>query len=209
MWDAIGHVSTGLTLIAFMVAAAVSAYRLQLRSRIKTIEAVPPSERGKLIEKELNAFGIDAGNLSRTQQFEIALRELNLRSRKLLALTLVVVLITLIFGLISFNALLGDTSASKRLSKYKSELSEIKKDMDAWRNAIVSQEKSIERYRQSIEFYEPQGKQHLVDSYKADIAGCYRVIGDYEGKLQDLSNRRAEVEALVSKYEQCLMEKKC
>jgi hypothetical protein len=88
MWEAIGNVTTGLSLVAFMVAAAVTVYRAQLRARIKTIEAVPPSERSGLIEKELNAFGIDAGNLTKAQQYEIAIRELSLRSRKLLALTL-------------------------------------------------------------------------------------------------------------------------
>lgn len=209
MWEAIGQVSTGITLLAFIVAASVSAYRLQLRSRIKTIEAVAPSERGKLLEKELNSFGIKAENLSRTQQYEIALRELNLRARKLSAITLVVILMTLIFGLLSFSVLYADTSASRKLSEYKEELSSIKKDTEIWRNMIVGKEKELGLLERMVEFYEPQGKQDIVDSYKAKIAASHRIIDEYERKLSDLSDRRSEVEGLISKYEHCIMEKKC
>jgi chromosome segregation ATPase len=122
----------------------------------------------------------------------------------------VVVVITIVFGLISFNVLLGDNGASKRLREYKSELSEIKKTMEITRSRIVAKERYIELARRSLEFYEPQiGKQDIKDHYRQDIDGGNRDIEQYEHELDDLGHRRTEVEALISKYEQCIADKKC
>ncbi|MCK1405028.1 hypothetical protein [Bradyrhizobium sp. 76] len=210
MWDAVGHVTTGLTLVAFMVTAGLTAYRVHLKSRIKLIEAVPPSERGGVLEKQLNAFGVEAKNLTKAQQYQIAVRELNLRSRKLLALTFVVALIAIILGLISLNAILQGDGASKRLSEYRGELTKINADIETKRNSIVGQERYRERVVRALEVYEGSiGKEGIQDHWRQNIASADRNISQFEREISDLNIRRWQVEALISKYEQCIMDKKC
>jgi hypothetical protein len=98
MWAAIQHVTTGLALVAFLGALGFLAYRTALRNRLKIINTVPRQRRADVITKELNAFGIDAKNLSTAQQYELAKREIELRSRRSSLRAILAVVVMLIFG---------------------------------------------------------------------------------------------------------------
>src|SRR5271156_3619023 len=98
MWAAIQHVTTGLALVSFLGALGFVAYRTTLRNRLKIINTVPRQRRADVITKELNAFGLDAKNLSTAQQYELAKREIELRSRKSSLWAILAVVVMLIFG---------------------------------------------------------------------------------------------------------------
>lgn len=207
MWGTVGQVSTGLALVAFMVAAAVSAYRAHLRHRIKILETLPPPERSIQLGKELNAFGIQADNLTTTQQFKLAVHELNLRSRKLLAWSIVIVVITLMCGAIALFALLGSSESSKALSAYRSELAEVEESIEIETNMIRRSTDQRNRHLAMQEEYEKQveknpGKQQHVDYYAKQVEIDGRSIQDMAQKRSNLQRRRRELQSLISKYEQ-------
>jgi hypothetical protein len=84
--------------LAFVVAAAVTAYRWSLRSRLDQIKLTPPAHRVEVINNELNAFGIDAARLTREQQYQLALRELSLRALKFRTVSLIMTFCVAVFG---------------------------------------------------------------------------------------------------------------
>jgi hypothetical protein len=106
MWGAIQHVSTGLALVAFLGAAAVVAYRAKLKHRLRIINTVPRQRRAEVITKELNAFGVDAKNLTANQQYNLAKSELNLRARRFSLYTVIAVVAIGVFGAIAIFAIL-------------------------------------------------------------------------------------------------------
>jgi len=101
MWDAIGHISTGLTLAAFLAAAGLSAYRSHLKTRANVLLGLPPEARANELARELNSFGIEAKGLTREQQFRLALEEFELRRARLRSITAVVMVLAIISGLIA------------------------------------------------------------------------------------------------------------
>ena len=83
MWQTVGSISTGLALVAFAIAALLTAYRSKLNNRANVIKSLPEKDRGSAVEQELNAFGIRAEGLSPDARYQIALKEIGLREKKL------------------------------------------------------------------------------------------------------------------------------
>jgi hypothetical protein len=107
-WAAIKQVSTGLTLAAFVVASLLSAYRYHLKNRADVIRSLPDNQRGEALARELNAFGVSAANLSSEQQFQIALKEIELRRSRLTLLTIVAVVLALFSAIVALFYVVKD-----------------------------------------------------------------------------------------------------
>jgi hypothetical protein len=83
LFEAIKYVGSGLTLVAFIVAAIAWAYRSSLTSRKQTIELAPAEERPALIERTLKEFFVvDTGNLTAEQKYNLAIRQIHARSSR-------------------------------------------------------------------------------------------------------------------------------
>ncbi|WP_431280593.1 hypothetical protein ACQW02_14345 [Humitalea sp. 24SJ18S-53] len=82
MWSVIGVVSSGLTLAAFMVAVAAWVYKSRLDHRERILKTTPPDKRGAAALEILEASRIDPGNLSQSQRFDIARRELEMKAAR-------------------------------------------------------------------------------------------------------------------------------
>ena len=80
MFTAIQYVTSGLTLIAFVVAVAAYMYRAKLRSMENRIKSAPESNRAALVDKTLEFFSVDASQLTKSQQYDIALRQITARA---------------------------------------------------------------------------------------------------------------------------------
>jgi hypothetical protein len=98
MWHAVGQISTGFGLAAFLAAIGLLIYRANLRARIQTIRSLPTDKRADALRAEINAFGLSLSSLTKQQQFELAVKELEIREKRLRYTAVVVVLLALISG---------------------------------------------------------------------------------------------------------------
>src|SRR5260370_38019358 len=81
-WGAIQYVGTGLSLVAFGVAAILFAYRARLAHRAEIIRSAPEKERLEAIAITAEFFRGDVSGLTRAQQQEIALTQIRTRGRR-------------------------------------------------------------------------------------------------------------------------------
>ena len=95
MWTAIQYVSSGLTLVAFIAAVVAYIYRKKISSTERLIRTANQDDRGKLVADALEVFRIDASNLTKEQQYEIAIEQIKNKSMrsKLLAYIITVIAI--------------------------------------------------------------------------------------------------------------------
>src|SRR6266446_2408678 len=82
MWQALQYVGTGLSLVAFALAALLLAYRARLASRVAIIKSAPEKERLEAIAITAEFFRVDVSGLTRAQQQEIALTQIHARARR-------------------------------------------------------------------------------------------------------------------------------
>ncbi len=81
-WTAVQFVSSGLTLIAFLAAGMLLAYRSRLRHREKLILGASEESRAELVSHVLDSFRLKTGDLSKKDQRELAIHELRARQER-------------------------------------------------------------------------------------------------------------------------------
>jgi hypothetical protein len=81
-WGALRYVETGLSLVAFAIAAFLFAYRTRLARRAEIIKSAPKKQRLEAIATTAEFFRIDVSGLTRAQQRDIALAQIHARARR-------------------------------------------------------------------------------------------------------------------------------
>jgi hypothetical protein len=76
MWRAIGLISSGLTLAAFIVAVAAWVYKVRLDHRERVLKSTPKELRGDAALEVLDASRINLNTLTRDQRYDLAIRQL-------------------------------------------------------------------------------------------------------------------------------------
>ena len=103
MWRAVTLVSSGITLVAFIVAVAAWVYRSTILQKERQIRHAPAAERGALIENALEFFKVDTVGLSSRQQYNLAVKQIHERAMRFRTTAFVViVLAALTAGVSSF-----------------------------------------------------------------------------------------------------------
>lgn len=92
-WEAIKYVSSGFALCAFVVAALLTYLKNRSQEERRRIESAPPDDRADLVAKTLEIFNVDTTGLTRQQQFEIAMRQINGRIERFRLIAIVVVVL--------------------------------------------------------------------------------------------------------------------
>jgi hypothetical protein len=106
-------VGTGLSLVAFVVAAVLYAYRARLTARARIIQSAPAAERLKAIEATAEFFNVDVSGLSPKQKQEIVMAQIQLRARRELLFAGVSLGIAILLAIVAIVTILGNrTSAS-------------------------------------------------------------------------------------------------
>jgi hypothetical protein len=113
-WQAIGQVTSVLTLVAFSVAALAGVVRAYLKSKEKQLLAAPEEQRPALIQALNDSFlvaavPIDTGRLTRDQAFSLLLQQVHDRSRRF----------SVMARLIAFIALLAAATTAFAYSRTK------------------------------------------------------------------------------------------
>ena len=97
MWQGIQYVTSALSLVAFIAAAASFAIAQSSKAKARLIETANPSDRPELIRAELEFFQVDTKNLTREKQFQVAMEQIRARSRRFLITSFVVCVLGLAF----------------------------------------------------------------------------------------------------------------
>src|SRR5258707_10181075 len=105
MWQAMQYVGTGLSLVAFIVAALLLAYRARLTNRADIIKSAPEKERLDAIATTAEFFRVDVSGLTRAQQQDIALTQIHARARRDLLLAGVSLAVAILLAAIAIAAI--------------------------------------------------------------------------------------------------------
>ncbi|TPM94228.1 hypothetical protein FJ966_18345 [Mesorhizobium sp. B2-1-5] len=106
MWDAIQHVSSAFSLVAFVVAAAVYAYRSRLQTQSELVKSAVKEDRPGVVEAIAERFSVDTRGLTRTQKAEIVLRQIDIRARRELMVFVFFLVVAVLAGFITIVSLL-------------------------------------------------------------------------------------------------------
>jgi len=105
VWGALQYVGTGLSLVAFVVAAILIAYRARLTHRAELIKSAPERERLEAIAVTAEFFRVDVSGLTRAQQQEIALTQIHARTRRDLVLAGLSLAVAILLAAIAIAAI--------------------------------------------------------------------------------------------------------
>src|SRR6266481_3291342 len=105
MWQALQYVGTGLSLVAFIVAALLLSYRARLTHRAEIIKSAPEKERLEAIATTAEFFRVDVSGLTREQQQDIALTQIHARARRDLLLAGVSLVTAILLAAIALAAI--------------------------------------------------------------------------------------------------------
>jgi tetratricopeptide (TPR) repeat protein len=106
IWGALQYVGTGLSLVAFVVAAILFAYRARLKNRAEIIKSAPEKERLEAIAATAEFFRVDVSGLSRAQQQDIVLTQIHARARRDLLLGVVTLIVAVLLAIVATVAIL-------------------------------------------------------------------------------------------------------
>ena len=105
MWEAIAYVSSGLTLTAFLAAVAAWVYKNKSEEKERLLQTAPQSQRAKLVEQALESFHVDTSSLTKQQQYDLAVQQIQARAQRFRWTAIVVVLLVLIAATIAAYAI--------------------------------------------------------------------------------------------------------
>jgi hypothetical protein len=79
-----------------------------MRNRLNTLKTVPATQRASIIAQQLNTYGVKAENMTQDQQYQLAERQINLRARNSLYMTIFAIVVALICGAIVLTSSRGE-----------------------------------------------------------------------------------------------------
>jgi hypothetical protein len=105
MWDAIGLVSSGVTLTAFIVAVAAISYKNKLLVKANLIKSANEADRKDLVINALEFFHVDTSRLSKEQQYDIAMEQIWAKTKRFKHIVSVLCLIIVSGSFVAIYAL--------------------------------------------------------------------------------------------------------
>jgi hypothetical protein len=122
-WQAIQFVTSGLTLLAFVVTVFAWVSRRRLLSNERNIRAAPPEDRVAMAQSVADAFlisaeRIDPNSLTREQRFELLMEQIRQKERRLYAILIATLIATGLAGLTAYASYVK--SAATKLNPVES-----------------------------------------------------------------------------------------
>src|SRR6266436_688834 len=105
VWGALQYVGSGLSLVAFAVAAILLAYRARLTQRAEIIKSAPENEQLEAIATTAEFLRVDVSRLSRAQQEGIVLAQIHAHARRDLSLAGVSLAFAILLAAIALAAI--------------------------------------------------------------------------------------------------------
>jgi len=82
MFQAIQYVTSGFTLIAFLIACAAFIARIHLSRKERLIAAAPAAKRAELVEIALEGFKVDTTSLTKDQKYSLLMTQMSLKNSR-------------------------------------------------------------------------------------------------------------------------------
>lgn len=96
MWEAIQYVSGGFTLCAFIVAAIAWGYKQKNKADLEAIKTLPEENRAQVLSEKIEVFKVNTSNLTKEQQYDVVVRQINARVERYRLLASVVVVLAIV-----------------------------------------------------------------------------------------------------------------
>lgn len=112
IWDVAPQIGTGLSLVAFVVAVGLYAYRARLNQRASVIAKMPARDRLAAIDATAEFLRVDVSGLSEKDKHDIVVRQLAIRSRRELMLAGIAIAIAVLLGAVAIIAILVEKGSS-------------------------------------------------------------------------------------------------
>lgn len=116
MWEAISYVGTGLTLVAFLAAIVATVFKNRSLKQERLIKTVPENERAQLVRDALEFFHVDTAQLTKQQQYQVAIEQIKNRSNRHKVNSLLIMGITIVFALLSVFAIYKTSEINEQYS---------------------------------------------------------------------------------------------
>lgn len=129
IWNAVPAITSGLTLLSFITAVGAWVYRLKLSHDRELIESAPKSRREAVISAYLGRFDVDTANLTKQQQYDVVVRQIDGQARRfkwVVASSLVIALLFTIMAFFAFDRVWDNDTLRSELS----ELEEIQNELE-------------------------------------------------------------------------------
>ena len=114
MWESIAYVAGGVTLAAFIIAAAVTAFRSAIVQRERLIRQAPERDRAKLVQDALDSLRIPTAGLRPDERYRLLLRKFDERASRFRTTAIVVVIIACLGATVAIVAIVRDSSIDKK-----------------------------------------------------------------------------------------------
>lgn len=105
MWEAIQYVTTGLTLIAFLVSVIAWTYKSKSEERERLIKTASEDKRADLVRSALEFFDVDTVGLTKEQKYELALAQIHARAQRFRTTAVVVCVLAIVLAAVSAYAI--------------------------------------------------------------------------------------------------------
>lgn len=105
LWDSIKYVSSGISLIAFVVATIAWTYRNKINERERILRSLPEKDRSSALPEVLAWLKIDPKDLTKSQQFDLALTQIRERTKQYLISTIAVAFVFMIGAAVTIYAI--------------------------------------------------------------------------------------------------------
>jgi len=116
MWEAIQYVSSGLALVAFIVAAAAWIFKRNSEQTLRMVETAEEGDRANLVRSALEVVDVDTARLTNRQQYELAIELIRARAERFRITALVVCILAMILAAVSVSAILRMNPTAVQLS---------------------------------------------------------------------------------------------
>jgi hypothetical protein len=112
IWNVAPQIGTGLSLVAFVVAVGLYAYRARLKQRASVIAKMPARDRLAAIDATAEFLRVDVSGLSDKDKHDIVVRQLAIRARRELMLAGIAVAVALLLGAVAIISIVADNPLS-------------------------------------------------------------------------------------------------
>lgn len=112
-WDAIKYVGSGLTLAAFVAAVIAWVIKSKLEERGRLIKGAKEDDRASLVRDALEFFHVDTSDLTKAQQYQLALEQIRARGQRFKIIAVIVCVIAALGALVAVYAIARPATGPK------------------------------------------------------------------------------------------------
>lgn len=105
IWTSIGYVTSGFSLLAFVVAAAVTIYKVKMDNFTRILESTDEKNKIEVMDRLLETFSIPTDNLTKEQKFILLMELLKMKRHNSNMKIFAFCFISLVFGGVAYASI--------------------------------------------------------------------------------------------------------